>query len=423
MRHEVFWRARRPPAQGRELAGELRADVAVVGGGVAGLSCAQRLHEAGLSVVLVERDFCGAGASGLSSGFVTPASEIELSSLIASYGAQEAKRIWEFTSAGVEAIRANVLEHALDCEYQVQDSLFVGNGARGREAVESEHRARVELGYASRFYDGPSVREALATSSYSSAVRFGPTFAVDSYAYSQEMRARLAARGVSICEHSAVTEIRADGVRTERGFVRAKHVVVCADRFTPELGAFEREVYHVLTFLAVSAPLPPSDLARVFTAEPAMTWDSDLVYSYFRAVGRDRLLLGGGDLLHTYARSAPRDLGHFAKRARREFLARFPGVELEIEFAWSGMLGVSKDLLPVMGQSGENSNVWYAGAATGLPWAASLGIYAADRIVRGRSDFDSAFSPDRKFAIGRRLQSLLSTPVSFAISNKIAKQR
>ena len=53
---------------------------------MAGLTCAQFLREGGLSVALLEKGFCGAGASGKSSGFVAPASELELSEVIASFG-------------------------------------------------------------------------------------------------------------------------------------------------------------------------------------------------------------------------------------------------------------------------------------------------------------------------------------------------
>jgi transposase len=87
------------------------------------------------------------------------------------------------------------------------------------------------------------------------------------------------------------------------------------------------------------------------------------------------------------------------------------------------MLGVSKDLLPIHAPDRERDSIWYVGAATGLPWATALGRYAAERLVAGRRDFDAAFSPEREFAVGPRLQALLSTPVTFAISNAVVRFR
>lgn len=423
MKQEVYWHGRRAPQAPRRLSGDLQADVAVVGGGVTGLSCAERLRAAGVSVALVERDFCGAGASGRSSGFVTPASEIELRSLVSSHGSAEARRIWEFVCSGVEVLRANAREPGFECEYEVQDSLYVANPGLHSDSARAEHEARAELGYPGRLYAGAELAQVLGTSRYKAALRYGGTFSIDPYAYCQALRRRLAAQGADIFEQSPAVELRAGGVATPDGALRAPQVVVCTDRFIPELGALRHEIYHVQTFLGMSQPLAEGALRGMFPSGPTLTWDSDLVYSYFRAAGGNRLLLGGGDLLHTYAHAPPRSLARFARRALAYFHDKFPGIELKLDSVWSGMLGVSKDLLPVMGPDPARDTLWYTGAATGLPWAAALGVYAAERILHGRSDFDAAFSPARRFVIGPRLQAWLSTPLAFALSNGIAKYR
>ena len=56
---------------GESLSSDIKTKVAIIGGGMAGLSCAQKLNEAGVEVVLIEKDFCGSGASGKTSGFIT----------------------------------------------------------------------------------------------------------------------------------------------------------------------------------------------------------------------------------------------------------------------------------------------------------------------------------------------------------------
>jgi gamma-glutamylputrescine oxidase len=76
------------------------ADTAIVGGGLAGLSCADRLCDAGQSVIILERGRCGSGASGRSSGFLTPDSELELTDLIRNRGEECAKALWELAGSG-----------------------------------------------------------------------------------------------------------------------------------------------------------------------------------------------------------------------------------------------------------------------------------------------------------------------------------
>lgn len=421
MKPEVFWYRQREPHAARRLEGAVETEVVIVGGGVAGLMCAQALLRRGVATVVVERDFCGAGASGKSSGFVTPASEVELGALVSVHGPAEAKRIWEFVLSGVEALRENVLEHRFDCDHQVQDSLFVASDPAGWRTVQGEHRARQELGYASQLHFAEELRSLLGTTRYRGGVRHGGTFALDPYSYCQALRDLLVSAGATIHENSPVIHVAGDRVTTSHGSVRARHVVVCADRFIPDLGALRDEIYHVQTFLGISRPLAKAELSRVFCGGRMLTWDSDLIYSYFRVVGRDRLLLGGGGLLSTYAHDPSLQMARHARRLIRSFGAAFPDLRLELEAVWSGLLGVSKDLLPVMGCDPRHAGVWYVGAATGLPWAAALGLYAADRILDARDDFDRTFAPTRRFVLGRRAQALLSTPLTYALSHVLAK--
>lgn len=418
----VFWRAKQAPENARALRTRTATDVVIVGGGAAGLSCAQRLIDAGRSVVLLERELCGAGASGKSSGFVTPASEIELRSLVAHRGPDEARRLWSFVSSGVAGMRETIRTNALACDERVQDSFFVATDEAGWRDAQDEHRARSQLGYESRLYARDEVADVLHTSRYFGAVRYGDTFGIDPLAFCRMLRDALAQRGADIYENSAATCIRADGVDTAAGSVDARHVVVCTDRFLPELGAMRDEIDHVQTFLGVSRPLGEAQLRSVFRDERVMVWDSELIYSYFRPIEGTRVLIGGGDLRYTYARAMCKDTTHIARRLLDRFRRSFPSVTLELEHVWSGMLGVSKDLLPVMGPDPVHASVWYTGAATGLPWAFALGQYAAERILDGRSDLDDAFSRRRSFPIGRAAQKLLSKPLSFAISHAIAKR-
>jgi gamma-glutamylputrescine oxidase len=392
-----------------------------VGGGVAGLSCAQRLINVGVRVAVVEADFCGSGASGRSSGFITPASEIELASLVSSRGAAEAKRLWEFVLSGVEAIRGNVVQPGFACDYREQDSLFVASGRLGMRAVEAEHRARASLGYASQLYRGAAIRTVLGASGYAGAVRYGPTFGIDAYLYCQALRDWLVEQGVGIYESSPVVGIRKDGVDTANGRVDARNVVVCADRFIPALGALEKEIYHVQTFLGISTPVASSELDALFPTAEMMVWDSDLVYGYFRRAGENRVLVGGGNIRQTYARGPARDTLAAARHLKTYFDAHCPRMSITFDRVWSGMLGVSKDLLPVMGPHPLHDTIWCAGAATGLPWAAAIGTYAAERIAHCRSELDTILSPSRRFVIGRRLQAILSTPLTYALTHAVAK--
>jgi gamma-glutamylputrescine oxidase len=419
----IYWHEQRPQKARSlpPLAHDLQTEVVVVGGGVAGLSCAQALCEQGRKVVLLEKGTCGGGASGRSSGFITPDSEMELGDLVPVQGPVEAKRLWEFAVGGVDAIRGNIERHGIDCDMQIQDSLFIANSRKGAAVVRNEHDTRVRLGYESTLYDGETIRAVLGSEGYFGGVRYPGTFGINAYLYCQAMRDVLRQSGVVIHEQSSVTGIGEGEVEANGVTVRADTVVLCLDRFLPELDVLPKEVYHAQTFLAVSAPLTDAEVAAIFPERKLMVWDTDLIYQYFRVTGDNRLLLGAASMLYTYGKKeravAPRVL-----RKMRAYLGRkFPGLPVEIEYFWPGLIGVSKDFLPLAAQDAANSRLYFVSGAAGLPWAAALGRYMAEKIQTNRSDFDAQFDPRRRFPVGHIVQSLIGKANSFALSHGIVK--
>lgn len=417
----VYWYGGQTPRV-EPLHGAVKSEVVVVGGGMAGLSCAQALAARGVDVTVVERAFCGAGASGRSSGFITPDSEIELSDLVANHGEKRGQALWEFAKSGLQRIRRTIEDLAIECDYKVQDSLFVARSARAfRKVIEAEHRAHVSLGYRSTLYDRASLDEIIGSRAYHGGIRYAGTFGINSYAYCRRLRDEIERQGVRIYEGTPVTRITGQGVETPSGTVAAGAVAVLTDRCLPALGLAAPEVYHVQTFLAISRPLRIDALRVIFPGDHLMVWDTDLAYQYFRVTGEGRLLVGGAHLGSLYARRASRASPRVARRLHRYLAEQFPSLTIEFAHFWPGLIGVSKDFAPVVGRHHDFPTVYFAGAGAGLPWAAALGEYLALKITEGRGELDQALSPGRPFAIGPRLQRLLGKPLAFALSHGAVK--
>ena len=389
---------------------------------MAGLSCAQALAARGVDVTVVEQAFCGAGASGRTSGFITPDSEIELSDLVANHGEKLGQALWEFAKSGLERIRRTIEDLAIECDYQVQDSLFVARSARAfQKVIEAEHRAHVSLGYHSTLYDRASLDEIIGSRAYYGGIRYAGTFGINSYAYCRRLRDEIERQGVRIYEGTPVTRITGQGVETPSGTVAAGAVAVLTDRCLPALGLAVPEVYHVQTFLAISRPLRIDALRAIFPGDRLMVWDTDLAYQYFRITGEGRLLVGGAHLGSLYARRASRSSPRIARRLHRYLAEHFPSLTIEFAHFWPGLIGVSKDFAPVVGRHDAFPTVYFAGAGAGLPWAAALGEYLALNITEGRGELDEVLSPGRPFTIGPRLQRLLGKPLAFALSHGAVK--
>ncbi len=420
MQQNVYWYSLKNPTPVL-LQQNLEIDVAIVGGGMAGLMCALRLHTAGRKVVVLEKEFCGSGASGKSSGFLTPDSEIELSSLLESYGPEKAKELWQFVVSGVESIRSTVEKYAIPCDWQRQDSLLIASSKRGWKHVVEEHAARTELQYESTLYAQQQMATVLATEKYHGAVRYPETYCMNGYLYCQALKDILISLGVMVYEDSPVVKMDGQKLWVGNFTVRTEQTVLCMDRFTPDLGLFDYELYHVQTFLAISKPLTPTLVKQIIPGDRMLCWDTDLVYQYFRLTGDNRLLIGGADIRYTYSAHEKQQLTKTALKLQRYIQIHFPKLSFEIEYVWPGMLGVTKDLLPLAGRHNQNPTCFYIAAATGLPWAAALGGYIADKITKGESRLDEYFRADRKFAISPRVQKLFGKRVSYALANGVAK--
>lgn len=410
----VFWYLPDKPV--KQLRGHARADVVIIGGGMAGLSAAQAFRKKGCSVIVLEKSFCGAGASGKSSGFITPDSEFSLGSFVERYGPGKARLLWEFVISGVDTIKSTIEQYEISCDYAVQDTLVVASTARDfTRLLVPEYESRMKLGYDSLLY--PDLTTILGSEGYHGGISYGNTFGINGYRYLQALKGHLEEQSVLIYEETPAISLEKQRVGTPYGEVRAQYVVLCMDRFTPDLGALKSEVYHVQTFLIASGKLTDRERSSIFPQRPYMVWDTDLLYQYYRITGDNRLLLGGATLTETYALKAHHESGALFAKLSSYWAAKFPQVTPQFQYMWPGLIGVSKDIMPLAGPDLHDTTRYYVAGAAGLPWAAALGAYSADVLLEGRSDLDDYFTPYRHFTFGPKIQRVLGTRLAFALSH------
>ncbi len=423
LRHAVFWQLEPDASPRRRLDRDLSADSVVVGGGMAGMMCAQHLAESGQSVVLLERTVCGGSATGRSSGFITPDSELELSNLLERYGAIEAKRLWEVVAEGVEAIRDAAKRFQIECALDVQDSLFIAKVPSAFRAVEAEHQARTRLGSESRLYPRAELAAIIGSQSFHGAIRYPGTFAIDPFQFCRRLRAALEGHGVSIYEDTDVTSLGVEGVEAGQHVVRARHVAVCTDhRMPPQLHTVASEVYHIQTFLAVTHPLRDADVERLFPDGRLMVWDTDLIYQYLRLTPDNRLLIGAGNLLYTYRQPEQITPPRIVNKMQTYLRTRFPWLTVELDCTWPGLIGVSKDFVPIADHGAPCPSVGYVTASAGLPWAAALGRRMA-ALILGQEAPIPALGPTRDYPLPEALAWLVGKPGVFALSHAWIKRR
>jgi gamma-glutamylputrescine oxidase len=422
MRNEIFWMRDAALRPRPRLTGSRTARVAIVGGGIAGLTVARELLRRGAGgIVLLESRFCGAGASGRSSGFITPASELELTQLRRRFGDDDARLLWDASQAGCDSIRQTIDHYRLDCDLLDADSLYIASDASTFSTIEREHESRRVLGYDSRLYGREELPSILGSETYGGAVRYGSTFGINAFAFTRALSERLAAEGVQIFEESPVVALDGNVIHTPGGSVRADAIFFCVDHRASGINVARHDVYHAQTFLTISEPLGERHASTLFPGGPLLVWDTDLIYQYFRLTPDRRLLLGGGLLSRTYAPERPDDQSP-VEHLMQYVQERFPQLEgVRFESRWPGLIGVSKDLLPLAGRCPGRTRQYVALCAAGLPWSVAAARTAVAVALDGESELERFFDPRRRFTELDLVQPAARKPLTFALSHAYAK--
>lgn len=419
---QVFWTIQ-SDIKPQKVTGTVKTDVVIVGGGMAGMSAAQSFAKRGFKVVLVERYFCGAGASGKSSGFITPNAELGLTHYVDVYGPAKAKMVWDFVTSGVNAIRHNIESNALDCDYTKAPTLVVANSRSGFKEITTEYENLQKLHYESHRYDKQQLGNVLTSDSYFGGISFNSTFGINVFLYLQGMKKVLSDEGVKIYEETPAIAIHADGVETPEGYIKADQIILCIDKYLPELGLLPDKIYQVETFVMVSAPLSDAMVRSLFPDKRYMVWDTDMVYQYYRLTGDNRFMIGGSTLFRSFHLQTPYSPHSVVKKLTRYVAQKFPQLSLTFEYMWPGFIGVSKDLQALAGRDACYPHIYYISGATGLPWATALGSYAADAVIDNRTDMDQFFSPYRSFYFDGFMQKIMGKANAFSLANLLSLKK
>ena len=175
---------------------------------------------------------------------------------------------------------------------------------------------------------------------------------------------------------------------------------------------------HLLQFLS---RLNKSVIERVFPSGSLLVWDTDLIYQYYRIIGDNRFLIGGGQLLNTYDKHENHHAKHVFNKLYRYIQRIFPHTPFEFEYFWPGLIGISKNLVPIAAQDAQKPSIYYISGVAGLPWAAACGLYIADKITSGRSELDHVFSSSHTHPIRPWMQKIIGKRLAFALGNGIIK--
>ncbi len=348
--YPTSWYAATRDADGARapLATREEADVAVVGGGFAGLHTARLLAQQGKRVALLERRRIGWGASGRNGGFVGPGYAQRSGALIDRLGLDHARQLYAQSQRGVAIVRDAISELGRPDILMGSGKLSVSRTDQGAGFADRTRRLAEQLGASFEPWETSRVRAVLATARYHQAIHDPTSFHIHPLNFALALAKDIERQGSAIHETTEAIELTRDGsswrVRAAHGAIRAQHVVLAGNA---DLGAVQpriaRAVLPVATYVAVTGKLGPR-LGEAIRWTGAIS-DTRRAGDYYRIVDGDRLLWGGRITTDT---TEPRRL---REMMRGDMLSVYPQLgNIDIAYAWPGIMGYAPHKMPQVGE-------------------------------------------------------------------------
>jgi len=376
-----------PPLQGM-----LDADVAVIGAGLSGLSTAIALRAAGMKVAVLEAQYAGFGASGRNAGHLTPTIGKDLPTLTKLFGNERVRELVHLVDRAIRHVESTIAEHAIDCHYEPVGNVVAAVHPRQHPNLDRAAAAAAKYGVPGTLFEPDEMRRRGLPAHFTRGY-FEPHGGIlQPGLYARGLRRVALERGAQLFEKTPVVRVEETLpaiVHAPGGHVRARHVVLATNAYTPSLGFLRSMVMPVHVQLFETEPLSDAQMRAVGWQERQGIYTAHEMLESYRLT-KDNRIVGGAKLVRYGYRGkllADTDSG-IARVLETTFRHRFPELrDLPIARHWGGPIAFALDFLPLLGRDGPHRNILHAVvyAGHGVALASYAGTMIADLLL-GRDD-------------------------------------
>lgn len=330
------------------LKADIDTEICIIGGGLAGLSCAHELLKRGKDVVLLETNEIGWGASGRNGGFVLKGYSLSQGAIDAKVGHNKGKQLFDASVEGVEMVRENIKKYDMQGVDATTGILSVIRYDDEAAMVDKCQQMGEKFNYDLTYLDKNNLNDYVNTDKYYYGSSDNNGFHFHPLNYCLGLSAAIDAEGGKIFEQTEVIAMNLDGERktvtTKAGIVRAKQVVMCGGGYSTKAhGVIESSILPIATYVAVTEPI--GDVLKDSIKTDAAIIDDRMAADYYRVVEGNRILWGGRITAKT---TEPEKLAELIKA---DMVDVYPALkDVKIDFAWTGLMAYARHKMPYIMQ-------------------------------------------------------------------------
>ena len=391
------WTDTTPPLKRSPLTQDLTTDVVIIGGGLAGLSVAYCLSEAGKKVVLVEDGFIGSGETGRTTAHLVTALDDRYYKLEHIFGTENTKLIAQSHNMAIDFVERTVQKEKIDCGFERVSGYLFRYPSDQEDSLERELQAALKAGVEIKMVDeAPGLLRAEKALCFLNQAQFHPLNYLEGLCQAIERNAG------KIFTSTHASQIDHEGIATKDGFVvRAEHVVVATNSPVNNLFTTFAKQYAYRTYV-IGALVKKDVLPR------ALWWDTGDVesnsrippYHYIRVCPYDAqydLLISGGED-HPIADTSNTQVSEEDRYALVEEWTRnyFP-IE-KVVYRWSGQVMEPMDGIAFIGRNPfDHDNVYIVtgDSGNGMTHCSFAGLLICDLISGKENPWEKIYRPSR----------------------------
>ncbi len=389
----VFKKAKKYP----QLKKKLSVDVAIIGGGMAGVLNAYLLSKAGKKVALIEKRELGSYATMDTTAFITKVIDSDLSQISSIFGEKEAKLVWQSHAQAVEEFEKIIDEEKIDCEFTRCSNFIFASTRKQFKEMEQEAQA----------YKNHKIKASLKSSGSDlnfpnygylevpDQAKFHPA----KFLYSLAQSA--VENGVQIFENTAAKKISGEGpitIETNTGhtITTGEVIITTYKPITNEKTHLKKAMYRSYIYeLEV-----PKNIFR-----EAIYEDNSNPYYYFRIDPQeeyDRMIIGGEDHKDIFGKSLVKQ----SFQGLKEFVDKIvPHQRYKVVTKWNGPILEPSDGLALIGSIKPHHYVATGFSGNGMTYSMISAMVNRDLITQGKNPWSKVYTPTRTLLHPKRLGS------------------